>query len=306
MNVELGKRIAALRKAGRVTQSQLAEYLAVQPQTVSRWEAEGGAPDVTLLPKIAVFFGVSMDDLFGMTDMDRIDDLVYKYSVLRDDKSFKEVMRALDRALEVCEEQNRRQLCAWKIHVLIQKSRKAQQDAEELLDELLGETATDELSISLRLQKQQFRIQSGEGRKVLNETGTLWEREETLASLYCYMAALSELDKGRDILSLWEKETVQKLVGEISEQSAPLWNIYFRAAASEQALSTFLAGFQMFRTSASDLSVFEAGWTLAHLYRELSMEEELEECRKELLRLLEALSLNEYLKEWYQRELRKL
>lgn len=43
VNLKLGKRIASLRKANKVTQSELAEYLLVQPQTISRWEAEGVA-----------------------------------------------------------------------------------------------------------------------------------------------------------------------------------------------------------------------------------------------------------------------
>ena len=86
MHFEFGKRIAALRKAHKVTQAQLAEYLSVQPQTISRWEAEGGIPDVTLLPQIALFFGITLDELFGMTTMEQIDRLVYKYSVLRDER----------------------------------------------------------------------------------------------------------------------------------------------------------------------------------------------------------------------------
>lgn len=64
MNLELGKKIAFLRKMQKVTQTQLAEYLAVQPQTISRWETEGGMPDITFLPKIAIFFGISLDELF--------------------------------------------------------------------------------------------------------------------------------------------------------------------------------------------------------------------------------------------------
>ena len=103
--MELGKKIASLRKQNKITQVQLAEYLAVLPQTVSRWEADGGTPDVTLLPKIAMFFCVSLDELFGMNDMEQIENLVYKYSVLRDEKSFDEVMRKIDSSVEEIEEQ---------------------------------------------------------------------------------------------------------------------------------------------------------------------------------------------------------
>ena len=61
MSLEFGKKIAALRKMQGVTQVQLADYLMVQPQTISRWESEGGTPDVMLLPKIATFFNITME-----------------------------------------------------------------------------------------------------------------------------------------------------------------------------------------------------------------------------------------------------
>ena len=183
--MELGKKIASLRKQNKITQVQLAEYLAVLPQTVSRWEADGGTPDVTLLPKIAMFFCVSLDELFGMNDMEQIENLVYKYSVLRDEKSFDEVMRKIDSSVEEIEEQmtdagaeerltlteQKEQLQAWKVHLNIQKFRKALEEAEEQLDSLLEEVADEcnPLYWSLRLQKQQLRIQMGEAKKVIRE-----------------------------------------------------------------------------------------------------------------------------------------
>ena len=39
MKHTIGKKIAALRKSRDITQAQLAEYLFLVPQTVSKWEA---------------------------------------------------------------------------------------------------------------------------------------------------------------------------------------------------------------------------------------------------------------------------
>lgn len=39
--------------------------LGVSPQAVSRWEANGGYPDMELIPAIANYFNVSIDELFG-------------------------------------------------------------------------------------------------------------------------------------------------------------------------------------------------------------------------------------------------
>mgnify|MGYP002508671333 CR=1 FL=1 len=39
--------------------------LGVTNQAVSRWEANGGYPDIEMLPAIANYFHITMDELFG-------------------------------------------------------------------------------------------------------------------------------------------------------------------------------------------------------------------------------------------------
>lgn len=59
----IGGFIAALRKANGMTQKDLAERLNVSDKTVSRWERDDGAPDLSLIPVIAEVFGVTCDEL---------------------------------------------------------------------------------------------------------------------------------------------------------------------------------------------------------------------------------------------------
>ena len=61
----IGKNIAVLRKTRGVKQEELARFVGVSAQAVSKWE-NGGVPDTELLPKIAEFFQVSIDELFGI------------------------------------------------------------------------------------------------------------------------------------------------------------------------------------------------------------------------------------------------
>lgn len=78
--MEIGKKIKALRMAKGVTQEALAEVLMVSPQAVSKWECEQATPDIQLLPEIAVYFGVTVDDLFCLTDnreFDRIQNMLW-------------------------------------------------------------------------------------------------------------------------------------------------------------------------------------------------------------------------------------
>ena len=78
MQLELGNNIRQLRRRDKRTQEQLAEALGVTSQAVSRWESGGSCPDMNLIPSIANYFGVSIDELFGYTNQreQRIDDLV--------------------------------------------------------------------------------------------------------------------------------------------------------------------------------------------------------------------------------------
>ena len=59
----IGKFITALRKANGMTQKDLAEKLNVSDKTVSRWERDEGAPDLSMIPVIAEIFGVTCDEL---------------------------------------------------------------------------------------------------------------------------------------------------------------------------------------------------------------------------------------------------
>ncbi|MBR2599363.1 MAG: helix-turn-helix transcriptional regulator, partial [Erysipelotrichaceae bacterium] len=63
--MELGKRIRELRNRDGRTQEVLAEELGVTAQAVSRWEKGICYPDMEIIPSIANYFGVSIDELFG-------------------------------------------------------------------------------------------------------------------------------------------------------------------------------------------------------------------------------------------------
>ena len=62
-------RIAELRKRRNITQQELADMLGISFQTVSKWENSNGMPDITLLPMIAEYFNVTVDQLLGLTPL---------------------------------------------------------------------------------------------------------------------------------------------------------------------------------------------------------------------------------------------
>ena len=65
MQLDLGQKIRELRHLNGCTQEELASAIGVTSQAVSRWEANGGYPDMEIIPSIANYFGISIDELFG-------------------------------------------------------------------------------------------------------------------------------------------------------------------------------------------------------------------------------------------------
>ena len=96
--IKLGEKIKALRKQKNISQEVLAGYLGVTFQSVSKWETEAAMPDVTMIPAIASFFGVSTDELFDYNRMenerkvDQICTAAYEYRVSDPAKS-EEILR---------------------------------------------------------------------------------------------------------------------------------------------------------------------------------------------------------------------
>ena len=73
MNQNIGTVIKQLRRRLRVGQGDLAETLGVSVQAVSKWETGRANPDLYLLPKLAEYFGVSIDSLFaGVQDVQEL------------------------------------------------------------------------------------------------------------------------------------------------------------------------------------------------------------------------------------------
>lgn len=87
--MNIGKKIKELRIKNNITQERLAEEMNVSPQAVCKWESGKTMPDIALLPELSVFFGVTIDELFELTDsahFERINNMLHKRLSLDDDE----------------------------------------------------------------------------------------------------------------------------------------------------------------------------------------------------------------------------
>ena len=76
----LGKNIKQLRQEKHVKQETLADAIGVSAQAVSKWETGASDPDIALLPSLAGYFGVSIDELFEVPhaeEMKRIKNMLF-------------------------------------------------------------------------------------------------------------------------------------------------------------------------------------------------------------------------------------
>ena len=78
-----GNNIRRMRLEKGLTQEEVALHLGVSFQSVSKWERGDGYPDIEMLPTIAHYFGVSVDELLGVSEQakkEKYDELNEKWA----------------------------------------------------------------------------------------------------------------------------------------------------------------------------------------------------------------------------------
>lgn len=126
MNIsKLNENIAFFRKKRGITQEELANALGVTNQAVSKWESGKCAPDIQLLPDIAEYFNISIDELFGRSVNSDISTKI---------QSPKETSSKIDTAINIASKKGyiSSSILQFKLKIGCEESRKLIQDMESL------------------------------------------------------------------------------------------------------------------------------------------------------------------------------
>ena len=71
MNLSIGINIKRIRLERNLTQEEIANHIGVSAQSVSKWERGEGYPDIELLPSLANYLAISVDELLGVSESEK-------------------------------------------------------------------------------------------------------------------------------------------------------------------------------------------------------------------------------------------
>ena len=103
MNITLGENMREFRKKKNNTQEELAAFLGITMQAVSKWERGEGLPDITLLPAVASFYNVTIDELMGFGKLkkeQRIQEILEDFKCRQGHSSTEEMVKLMRSAVK--------------------------------------------------------------------------------------------------------------------------------------------------------------------------------------------------------------
>ena len=95
--LNLAENLIRLRREKEVTQEEVASFIGVTKASVSKWETKQSLPDILLLPVLASYYGVTVDELLGYKPQlgkEQIQKIYHDLAAEFAEKPFEEVMDA--------------------------------------------------------------------------------------------------------------------------------------------------------------------------------------------------------------------
>lgn len=102
--INIARQLVAARHKKKITQEELASYIGVSKAAVSKWESGISFPDITLLPQLATYYNISIDELMGYEPQMTKEEIRRTYHELK--KMF--AGKSWEEASVICEEMEKK------------------------------------------------------------------------------------------------------------------------------------------------------------------------------------------------------
>lgn len=141
--------IVKLRHKKKITQEQLADFIGVTKASVSKWENSQSLPDILILPELAAFFDVTIDELLGyepQLSKEQIQKLYLELAEAFAEYPFEEVMKKseeLTKKYYSCYPFLFQIACLWINHFMIAESQTRQTEILTSISDLCNHIISD-------------------------------------------------------------------------------------------------------------------------------------------------------------------
>mgnify|MGYP003571731330 CR=1 FL=1 len=288
MKIKVGRNILKYRTSQKVTQAQLASYLCISPQAVSKWEQEITVPDVYLIPKIAFFFGVTTDALFGISNYENTELLVDKYGIMKQEQIYIEAKDSIVTLLENKQDDVKALSLLSKLesfhgNAFIERSMQASKKVLELA------TVGSNLHHLSKVNVMKKSAMLGDF-SFINEMREIFESERTAVAFNDYVLALLTKFQYSEIIDL-----SKKYFDSFSEQDQYLIspNLMETTFAMNDLEATKFY-FNVICRSENSPQIFSAWWIMWKMHKNLGLINEANQCVEKLKELLPKQGYSDY------------
>ena len=234
--LKIAENLVHMRHEKKITQDELAEFLGVTKASVSKWETKQSLPDILLLPQLASYFDITLDELLGYEPQLSPEQIKCTYHRLAEEfssKPFEEVMQESEVMVKkyyACYSFLLQICVLWLNHVMLAKEQERQKEILEAIRVLCEHilegckdmgTCNDAVGIKAIVDIQCGRaaevIESLEA--VLHPTHTSQEKSDILIQAYLMTG---EMEKAEQSIQLEMYKSLLTLVG----NSVQLLSVY--------------------------------------------------------------------------------
>jgi len=182
--LHFSENIISLRRARKITQEQLADFLGVTKASVSKWETKQSMPDVLLLPRLATYFGVTIDELLGYEPVLSKEQIQKIYQDLTEAFAGEEFETVMSRSRELvkkyysCYEFLSHIVCLWLNHYMLpggNRSIEILEEAGKLCDHVLEHCKDIALCNEVVLFKANVDLLLGKAKEVVESLEEMYD-----------------------------------------------------------------------------------------------------------------------------------